>query len=324
VPSTFTAATVPNLVADINAANQAGGSNTITLIAGDTFTLTAPDNTSDGATGLPVIAANDNLTIVVNGDVIERSTATGTPIFRLLEVAAGASLTLRNVTLQGGHAFPAPVGAAAMGGGILNRGTLELIGARVQNNSAVGGGWPGPAAGGGVWSNGALTIEGGTIVRGNLAQGGNGPDGWYWWRNSGRPPAPGADGSGGGVYVAGGTAFLISATLSSNRAQGGNGGAGTWYSTIRSAYLRGPGAPGGNGSGGGLEVAGGRVSLIGCTLLSNSAVGGQGASPGLGTGGGLFIDTAALVCLDASTFINISGNTASTSDPNIHGSWMYC
>jgi hypothetical protein len=32
-----------------------------------------------GATGLPVIAANDNLTIIGNGDLIERSAAKGTP-----------------------------------------------------------------------------------------------------------------------------------------------------------------------------------------------------------------------------------------------------
>jgi hypothetical protein len=41
VPSTFNAATVSDLIADINAANQGGGSNTITLAAGNTFYLTA-------------------------------------------------------------------------------------------------------------------------------------------------------------------------------------------------------------------------------------------------------------------------------------------
>jgi hypothetical protein len=41
VPSGFTAASVADLVADINAANAAGGANNITLVAGTTFTLTA-------------------------------------------------------------------------------------------------------------------------------------------------------------------------------------------------------------------------------------------------------------------------------------------
>jgi hypothetical protein len=51
------------------------------------------DNTTDGATGLPVIAAKDNLTILGNGDVIEPSTKSNTPRFRLLAVASGGSLT---------------------------------------------------------------------------------------------------------------------------------------------------------------------------------------------------------------------------------------
>src|SRR6516164_3824850 len=87
VPSSFTAGTVADLIADINAANTGGGSNTITLVAGTTFTLTAVDNTTDGATGLPVIAANDTLTIVGNGDTLQRSTASVTPAFRLFDVA---------------------------------------------------------------------------------------------------------------------------------------------------------------------------------------------------------------------------------------------
>src|SRR5262249_43080350 len=92
--SGYTASTVSDLIADVTAANAAGGANTITLVAGKTFTLTAANNSTDGATGLPVIAAKDNLTIIGSGDVIARSTASGTPAFRLLDVAAGASLTL--------------------------------------------------------------------------------------------------------------------------------------------------------------------------------------------------------------------------------------
>ena len=104
VPSTFNAATVSDLIADINAANVAGGSNTITLMAGSTFTLTAVDNTTDGPTGLPVIAAKDKLTILGNGDTIQRSTAKGTPAFRLFDVGGKASLTLENLTIANGRA----------------------------------------------------------------------------------------------------------------------------------------------------------------------------------------------------------------------------
>src|SRR5271157_3798543 len=61
VPSTFNAATVSDLIADINKANVARGSNTIVLAANTTFDLTAVNNTTKGANGLPVIAKNDRL-----------------------------------------------------------------------------------------------------------------------------------------------------------------------------------------------------------------------------------------------------------------------
>src|SRR5262249_29480017 len=109
----YMAATVADLIRDIGLANQAGGTNTITLSAAPSSpsTWTAVDNPTDGANGLPVIAAGNNLTIVGNGDTIGRSTASGTPAFRLLDVAAGASLTLEGLTLTNGLAFGSGVSA---------------------------------------------------------------------------------------------------------------------------------------------------------------------------------------------------------------------
>src|SRR5262249_41814723 len=154
-----------------------GGANTITLVAGTTFTLTAADNTADGANGLPVIANNDTLTIIGNGDTIERSTASGTAAFRLFDVARGGSLTLQNLTLQHGLAFGS--GSSSEGGAIYNRGTLDLNGVTVQANRAEGSSAKRSisgqdAAGGGVWSNGTLTLENGTRVENNEAEGGTG------------------------------------------------------------------------------------------------------------------------------------------------------
>ena len=116
VLNNYTAANAADLIADIGLANTAGGTNTITLSAAPSspYTLTAVDNSTDGATGLPVIAAGDNLTIVGNGDTIGRSTASGTPAFRLLDVAAGATLTLQGLTLTNGLASGS--GVSAQGG----------------------------------------------------------------------------------------------------------------------------------------------------------------------------------------------------------------
>ena len=95
------------------------------------------NNTTDGPQRrLPVIAANDNLTIVGNGDTIERSTAAGTPDFRLLAVASwrladpgeldAAGRVWRRVLWAGG-------GRAAA---IYNQGSLVLNGVTVQGNTA--------------------------------------------------------------------------------------------------------------------------------------------------------------------------------------------
>jgi hypothetical protein len=338
VPASFTAASVAELVADINAANLAGGANTITLAPGAAFTLTAADNTTDGANGLPVIAAGDDLTIQGNGAVIERSTAAGTPPFRLFDVTAGASLTLANLTLQGGLAYGEWV--AAQGGAVYNQGALTLDGVTVQNNIAQG--TPGePAVGGGIWSGGALTLEGNTrvlnnqalggamdyyssagaygggvcvvagtatltdvTVSGNAARAGRGAfsysDGWTVYFGTA------ASGYGGGLDVGGGTATLTRVTVSGNTAQGG---AGNPANSGQGAY----GGYGGSGYGGGVYVGSGGATLTSVSVLSNTARGGDGGAGfveagegGDGFGGGLYVGsgTAALAS------VTLSANTA--------------
>jgi hypothetical protein len=334
VPSSFTAGTVADLIADINAANTGGGSNTITLVAGTTFTLTAVDNTTDGATGLPVIAANDALTIVGNGDTIQRSTASGTPAFRLLDVASGASLTLGSLTAQNGLAQGN--GVAAEGGAILNQGSLTLNSVTVQNNAAQGY-TGGNAAGGGVYSSGSLAVQGGTI-RNNQALGGVGLAAGFHGAGYIGPGDPGGSAFGGGLYISGGTATLTSVAVSSNLARGGDGGTGGCvYSTVPYGTS---GGNGGNGLGGGLYAAGGTIDLHGVTVSANTAAGGAGGqggscfkgskfngsngSPGLGEGGGLYIDAAAAVCLDAFTQSHFKKNHASSSFPEIDGTYTTC
>ena len=215
----YTAATVSDLIADINASNQQGGSNTIALVAGNPFTLTAVDNTTDGATGLPVIAAHDSLTIVGNGDTIARSTVTGTPAFRLLDVAAGASLTLQNLTLQGGLASGA--GVSAEGGAVYSQGTLDLNGVTVQNNDAPGQ-RRSPFAGPAKPPRAVASIPA-ARSRWKAAARFRTTRPWAA-RAAHRARGGGGDRSGGGLYVAGGTVTVTGASLSANTAQGGQGG----------------------------------------------------------------------------------------------------
>jgi hypothetical protein len=308
VPSNFTAGTVADLIADINAANAAGGSNTITLVAGKTFTLTAVDNATDGDTGLPVIAANDALTIVGNGDTVQRSTASATPAFRLFDVAGGATLTLGSLTVQNGLAQGIRV--SAEGGAILNQGSLTLNGVTVQSNAAQGDSGNN-AAGGGIYSGGSLAVENSTIQK-NQALGGDG---------GGTVIPVGGDAFGGGLYISGGTATLTLVTVSSNTARGGGAGSASFLS----------GAHGGNGLGGGLYVAAGTIDLHNDTVSGNTADGGAGGtgSPsrkatGLGYGGGLSIYPGAAVCLDAFTQSHFKKNHASSGFPEIDGTYTTC
>jgi hypothetical protein len=327
VPSSFTAASVSDLIADINAANATGGSNTIALVAGKTFTMTAVDNTTDGATGLPVIASGDNLTIVGNGDIIERSTVTGTPLFRLLDVADAASLSLSNLTLQGGVAvtsnFPVPgvptsFYSLAAGGAIFNQGSLSFGGVSVQNNSAMGqgsGGQGSVAVGGGIYSTGSLMVNA-SIIQNNQAVGGD----------STLAGANGGPAQGGGVYQRGGAVSLTNVTLQNNDAQGGKGGPfEKVYDYATHKFIK-VGGSGGSAQGGGIYIdstfysSPPTVSLHNCIITQNSATGADGAGS---AGGGLYLGPNIVFCLDAFTVANATNNHASL-DPDIYGSYTIC
>jgi len=312
--NSYLAASTADLINDINLANAAGGANTITLTAPSSspYTLTAVDNTTDGATGLPVIAAGDNLTIVGNGDTIGRSMASGTPAFRLLDVAAGASLTLEGLTLQNGLASGS--GVSAQGGAIYSQGALTLNGVTVQNNTARGadgassvhiGGDGAEGLGGAIYvGSGAVTLNNSTLSD-NAAQGGRGGDGLAG--------GLGGDGGGGAIYVNGGaSATLLNSSLSGNTAQGGAGGSGDGT---------GQNGPAGRGFGGGLyndgtatltnvtvsgnsasAHGGGLMNSVGTATLTNVTVSGNSASEGAG----LFNQGTATL-----TNVTVSGNSAS-------------
>ena len=323
VPANFSAANISDLVNDINLANQNAEADTITLAPGATFTLTTWDNWTDNTNGLPQITAGDNLTIVGNGDIIERSTASPAT-FRLLDVASGASLTLEDLTLQGGYLWPSGANQAAQGGAISNHGSLTLQNVIVQDNTVHGiasdGTSPFLAEGGGIFSNGSLTMEG-CRVQNNLAAGGAGHDTFIFW-GSAVPPADGGDGLGGGLYVAGGRVTMTDSTITRNTACGGDGGDGT---INRVGYFA--GGDGGSGFGGGLYLAGGTVTLRQLTVDANDALSGNGGqgrkrgTRGLGVGGGLYIDAAAFVEIDAFSLGHAKHNHASTDDSDIHGSF---
>jgi phospholipase/lecithinase/hemolysin len=354
--SNYMAASVSDLIADINAASQAGGTNTILLAAKTTFDLTAVNNATNGANGLPVIVKTNHLTITgQGGDIIQRDPSA--PAFRLFNVASGGSLTLSFMTLQ--HGVASGSGSSAEGGAIYNLGSLALNDVTVQNNSAQGSNGTGgkrgadngqDAAGGGIWSGSALTLTNGTVIQSNQAIGGSGGF---------DTQGTGGNASGGGIYIAGGSGSLTGTIVNSNAARAGGGG---WYFCgLGGCMSLPPGGNGGSAIGGGMAVTGGSITLSDDLLENNSASGGSGGngqppgSGGNGSGGGLYAGSSTTVTLcgttvqsnsagggwglpsgqgaggaiygpkaklylDSFTSTNTSNNTASVG-PNIEGSY---
>jgi chitodextrinase len=154
-----TTCTTAALISAITSANSSNG--TVTLTSGCTYTLTAVNNTTDsGGVGLPVITGK--VTIQGSGATIARSGASGTPTFRIFDVASAGSLTLNSVTISNGLANNGQQG----GGGIFNHGTLTVTGSTFTGNSA-------PAttgtSGGGIDNSGTLNVSTSTFT-GNTAQ----------------------------------------------------------------------------------------------------------------------------------------------------------
>jgi sugar lactone lactonase YvrE len=304
-----------------NAANNTGGSNVIELAANTTYIVSPAnvDNVTNGPNALPAISSN--ITIEGNGAILHR-TGTGTTTadaLRFFYVAGGLSgqpagtLTLHDLTLENGLASGA--GASANGGAIYSQGTLTLDTVTVMNNRAQGAaafggivaGSGGAACGGGLYvATGSATLSNDTFSD-NTAQGGSGGDGNY-----GNNGGNGGTGSGGALYVAGGRVTLSNDTLSDNTAQGGSGGNGGEGFIVGGGTFFFAGGNGGTGSGGGLYMAGGRVTLSNDTLSGNTVKGGSGGAGdpsgngGAACGGGLEV-AAGLLLQSNST---LSDNTA--------------
>jgi hypothetical protein len=215
--SNFFAATVSDLIADINAANKVGGTNSITLAADQTFTITQVDNSSyyHGPNGLPVIALGDNLTMVGNGDTIQRDNKSAA--FRFFEMAGGATLTLIDLALQNGLSSSIYTG----GGAILNYGVLTASSCTLTNNSTSG-----IPVGGAIYNGGAVTLQNSTLHNNTAFDGGgiyNNPSGsltiggCILSHNS-------ATNDGGAILNDGGVVTLCNDTLTFNTAEVGGGG----------------------------------------------------------------------------------------------------
>jgi len=299
------------LVAAIVTAD-AGGGGTITLTSGCTYSFVAPyANTASqdladwyGPAALPAIAAP--ITIVGNGATIARSTAGGTPSFRLFFVGAdptaaatqnwatpgAGTLLLESLTLSGGLAHGGKGGDGGGGGGlgaggaIYNQGTTVLAGVTLSDNEAQGGAAAesGAADGGGGMGADATTTGGsgfgsGFTAPANAATGGAGGTTTLF--------GGGGGGAGFGSSEAGGTP-----SVTGLGAGGAGGGPLTGTGGDSSGAALGGDGSGGGSTGGAAVTAGGNGGafgeggLAGANGNGGGGVGGGGGGGGTGAGGG--------------------------------------
>jgi CSLREA domain-containing protein len=320
---------VAALKAAITTANTNGASDIINLAPNGLYTLTAVDNSVNGANGLPEIgndAAALDLTINGNGARIQRSAAAGTPEFRILTIGNGASLDCTGLTIAngklGGSASP-----ASFGGGIYNNaGSLTATNCTITANSASKGAGlysfggtivltnadvtenvsPATGAGGGICNEGQLTVVD-SRVNLNTAGAGGGIN------NSGKTTlrrtavSDNTASNGGGVYNIN-TLALENSTLHGNRAIDSGGptgsGGGIWNSSVaelENSTLSNNSAL----SGGGVENSSGALTLTSCTLSRNTAT----------KEGGAVRNIAGSMNIRCTTFAFNSANGSSPTSP---------
>lgn len=242
----------------------------ITSCVGSVITFNIPTDGSDpgydSGTGVFTITLTSgellidrNLTITglgANVLRIKRSTAGGTPRFRIFNIAAGAiTANISGITMTNGRTADGTPGSGngVDAGGILNDtgATLNLKNVTVSGNIAGDGEL---TAVGGDGGNGGGIINRGTLTLTNSTVSGN---------SAGSSPGPsGIGGKGGGIFNTG-TLTLTNTTISNNKAGGSATGAG--------------------GQGGGIfNNAGAALNLISSTISANQS--GSGNSSGDGGG----------------------------------------
>jgi hypothetical protein len=284
----------------VNSDADAGG-----ICPGATCTLrqailtAAPGNTINFAGGITTIsltsaelAINKDLTITGPGAnllTVQRSTASGTPKFRIFHIAVG-NLTMSGLTIANGNAD-----SGVSGGGISNSsGTLTVESCIIFRN--IGG--DGCGGGGGLFNSSGGTVN---ITNSTLAS------------NDGGATSAGC-GGGGVLNSSGGMVNITTSTLSGNvggefdgNISGGGGGGGIRNNggtvTILNSTISGNDGGVEGGGGGIFNSSGGVVNMTNSTVSGNR---GFGFTESAGGAGGIR-NTDGTVTITNST---ITGNSS--------------
>ena len=269
------AGNVPCLIAAITEANANGEKKNRILLDAGTYTLTAVDNSTDGANGLPSITSSLEITGAgAQTTIIEHAAGfPSLPGFRLMHVAATGDLTLEGLTLRGGFIDFLP-GLTRQGAGLYNNGGTVMI-----SNSVLNGNSAGPnSAGGGLYNVHGMVNLTNSILSNNTAFGGGGI-----WNTAGGSVTItrstlannfGVAIGGGILNETGGTVTITDSTIASNVTfDPGRGGGIDNFGTLTIVNTTLSGNHGDHGHGGGaIANASGTVSIINSTISGNSGL----------------------------------------------------
>jgi hypothetical protein len=289
------------------------GADTIVLPKG-THAVSAVDNSTYGATGLPVIASV--ITIEGNGAKITRKGLA--PLFRLMAVGPAGELTLKDVTLTRGT-------AAHDGGAIQNNGILAIQNSRISGNEAG-------KYGGGINNYGTLTIENSTISGNDAGYSGGGitsfggPTSTLTIENStisGNTVGGNSYGVGGGLAFYSGSATITNSTISGNKINVGsfswgggifnNGTMTIDQSTISKNQARGENYSYGGGIVNGNFTIGGALTITNSIISGNKANGRLSRGGGIWTGATMTVQNSTVSHNDAGVYLGSGGGIANKS-----------
>jgi CSLREA domain-containing protein len=253
---------VTALKSAITSANSNALADVINLAPRGTYKATTTDNMTNGDNAFPVVASDNGHALTINGN---GATIDGNGS-RVLQIAAGADVTVNSLIITNGRAISGSAGTPAEGGGILNFGSITLNRCTVSNSrsTATMDANGSDSKGGGLSNHGNCTLNGCT-VSGNSA---------VFVLGAGTTSIS-AFAYGGGINNDG-TLALLNCTVSGN-------------------VVTGEDAPSGSNHFGGDAYGGGvnnrrTATATNCTIASNSATGGKGdasGASGLARGGGV-------------------------------------
>ncbi len=309
---------VNELIDAINTANSNTVQDTILLQPDCTYTLTEVDNQVEtgepiSTNGLPAITTP----ITIQGDrmfppVIERSSVSGTPEFRIFFISSTGELSLDNLHIANGSTQDAGGGiynykgklqieyvsiygcTALNGGGIASVGENELqaLALMLYENSAEK--W-----GGGFYNTGTASISGGSSIYENHSNfwGGGVYSSGSLIQDEVSVLYNTATERGGGIFSRGGTLRLGLSTVAGNNAVDGGGLYG-WDSSIMidDSEFRGNQAQQG---GGGMHIDGGTLQMQNNTHVHNNNAAWEG--------GGINIDGLDTLTIEGCLIENNTG-----------------